>query len=60
MGVAWHSRLEGVASAMRELVDTKLSRDRRVLLALVTNAARSPSPQRKVLVQSTCMSTSIL
>ena len=57
MGVAWHSRLEGVASAVRELVDTKLSRDRRVLLALVTNAARS-SPQRKVLVQS--MSTSIL
>lgn len=48
VGVAWQRQLEVVASSVQGLKEAKLARDQRVLLALLTNAARS-TPQPKVL-----------
>lgn len=47
VGVAWLRQLKVMTSSVQELMDTKLARDRRVLLAVFTNAARS-TPQQKV------------
>lgn len=46
VGVAWLRQLKVVTSRVQELMDTKLARDRRVLLALFTNAARSTLQQK--------------
>lgn len=48
VGVAWLRQLKVMTSSVQELMDTKLARDRRVLLAVLTNATRS-TPQQKVL-----------
>ena len=47
VGMAWQSQLDAVAGNVRELISSKSARDRRVLLALLTNAART-TPHHKV------------
>ena len=51
VGVAWLSQLKSVSSNVQELVAMKQARDRKILLALLSNAARSTG----VLQQKVCM-----
>ena len=45
-GVAWLNQLKCVTSSVHKLVDTKRARDRKILLALLSNAARSTLHQK--------------
>lgn len=46
VGVAWLNQLKSISSSVHELVDTKQARDRKILLALLSNAARSTLHQK--------------
>ena len=41
VGITWHCKLKAVKRAVQQLFDVKKARDERILLALLTNAARS-------------------
>lgn len=56
--MAWQRQLKVVASSVQGLKETKLARDQRILLALLTNAARS-TPQQKVLFKCFVFATNI-
>ena len=52
--VTWQRSLRDVVECVQELLETKQARDRRILLALLTNAARAQL-KNKVLASSTVL-----